>query len=354
MAKIWPSLKEPGEIQLSKQNVKSTDLPLEEEDVSAARPNSYKVPAWSSESVLPIFHNSNLELIAKRQKNEQALNGVTIFLDPALGGDEKGYTLSSNASGNFTKVYTQAELNLLLAEKIAKKFESLGAQVILMRSTDMTMSDYERAARLAYYILGEFQKELKEQNFTSERLSDLRRVIGAEIAKGQDANYQQLFTKPGANSNLRLILDIEKQFQEMFYLRINYAHDSKNTDNRGYQLKVIKPILAAAEGSKETPAYMGYLAAESKAVAENMSAELLKIIPELKNSDSEGVVETVSDLFRFINIPFVEFSPGYLSHARDLSIIISSERQEIIAEAVANSLYAYLSEIEIAKTEDEQ
>ncbi len=354
--KVWPSLGETGPQRVEtgpKTGTGSDQLPLQEEDIQKVKTNNLKVPAWKAESVIPTYHNSNLALYSQRSKNQEALSGVTVFLDPALGGNEQGYVMNSGlaATDPVKRVFTAAELNLNLAYKIQAKLEALGAKVILIRAQDMPMSDTERVARLAHYLIGDFLEELKEQNFKSDRLVELRQAIGQEIAKKHEANYSSIFTKPGSGQDLRLILDLEKQYQEMFYLRINHLAEVDNNSQRGFHIRILKPVLSAAEGSAEAPAYMNYETEGSRRLADILSTELIKIIPDLKNSDQTGIEEGLSDILRQVNIKALEFSPGYLSNGRDLALLLNPERQETIGEAVANAVYLFLSEQTVAETE---
>lgn len=61
------------------------------------------------------------------------LTGVTIFIDVGHGGRDPG-ALGSN------KYYTEAERNLNIANKLKKELESIGATVIMSRTTDVALS----------------------------------------------------------------------------------------------------------------------------------------------------------------------------------------------------------------------
>lgn len=68
------------------------------------------------------------------------LTGLRIMLDVGHGGEDGGAVVK-DASG---KPYTEATLNLQLALKLKKELESMGATVIMNRSTDQNVSVQER------------------------------------------------------------------------------------------------------------------------------------------------------------------------------------------------------------------
>ncbi|MDO5733818.1 MAG: N-acetylmuramoyl-L-alanine amidase, partial [Eubacteriales bacterium] len=343
--KIWPQLTTAYSMEAdARKSERSDQLPLNELAEDKLSLNAYKVLAWPEESAVPDYHSSDMTLYYNRNKNAEALKGILVFIDPARGGKDSGYFLrSSTPEGELTDLFSAAELNLKLAEKTKSKLEALGAEVILMRSSNLEMGEKERAARLAHYLLSDFIQELSEREFKSDRLSDLRQRLGNLISAKDEKALGEIFTAQGVGPDLRLILDLEAQYSEMFYLRIDHAANTADSNQRGFQIEILNQAAVAANAGPETPAYMGYKTQEAAELAENLAAELLALIPELKAGDREMVKSGAREFQRFINLSMIDFSPGYLTNTRDLSILLVPERQEIIAEALANALYKQLS-----------
>ncbi len=95
-------------------------------------------------------YNSNGDLVfkflnpvkAKKASNKYGgtLNGITIMIDAGHGGSDGG------ASGNNPR-YDEADRSLLLAKKLEQKLKSIGATVVMTRTSDVSLSPDDRMAR---------------------------------------------------------------------------------------------------------------------------------------------------------------------------------------------------------------
>jgi Uncharacterized protein conserved in bacteria len=70
----------------------------------------------------------------------QALSGIKIMIDPGHGGDERG------AIGPLGKLYAEKDINLKSALKLREELQKLGAEVIMTRTGDTTISLVDRLA----------------------------------------------------------------------------------------------------------------------------------------------------------------------------------------------------------------
>ena len=81
------------------------------------------------------YNNDGTLNISIKELGSSSVAGKTIMLDPGHGGADGGATCAANSSS-----YDEAKINLMIAEKIRDKLVSLGANVIMTRTTDTAVS----------------------------------------------------------------------------------------------------------------------------------------------------------------------------------------------------------------------
>ncbi len=109
-----------------------------------------------------------------------SLNGVNIVIDAGHGGSDPGAT--GSLSGRH-----EAQLNLIMAQKIESKLKALGANVLMTRTSDSYMSLEERAA---------FTRKSNADLFVSIH----RNSATSTSAKGYENYYFYPFSMPLAKS----------------------------------------------------------------------------------------------------------------------------------------------------------
>lgn len=340
--KIWPQLATPHVGPTKQETVdKIEQFPIQETPLTKVKNNDYQIPTWPDQSTLPAYHASDLSVYYNKKQGPDALKGVTIFLDPALGGDQQGYEKKIGAADelNNNVLFSEAEMNLKLCENIQVHLEALGANVILLRNGNFTMSDEERAARVAHYLLQQFQTELTEREFQSERLKELEDKLFSAIRDKDATTLSEIFRKDGVSQDLRLILDLEEQYDEMLYLRIRHDAEPNNPQTRGFRVRLISLIQMAETGSAEAPAYMRYPLQDNEDLALDIEHEIGTLLPELKLEKSQMQMGEAPDILRWVNLKAVEFSPAFLSNGRDMNVVLSTEQRDLAAQAISRAIF---------------
>ncbi len=340
--RIWPQLATPHIGPPKRETVdKIEQFPIQETPLTKVKNNDYQIPTWPDQSTLPAYHASDLSVYYNKKQGPEALQGITIFLDPALGGDVQGYEKKIGAADelNDNVLFSEAEMNLKVAENIQVHLERLGANVILLRNGNFTMTDEERAARVAHYLLQQFQAELTEREFQSERLRELEETLFLAIRDKDQATLETIFTPDGVSQDLRLLLDLEEQYAEMLYLRIKHDAEPNNPQTKGFRIRLISLIQMAETGTAEAPAYMRYQLDANEDLALDIEHEIGTLLPELKLEQSQMQMGEAPDILRWVNLKAVEFSPGFLSNGRDMNVVLSTEQRDLAAQAVSRAIF---------------
>ncbi|MBQ7542741.1 MAG: N-acetylmuramoyl-L-alanine amidase [Clostridia bacterium] len=95
-----------------------------------------------------VSYNSDDTLnISVKEKGGDSISGKTIMLDPGHGGPDPGATCAVNSG-----TYCESKIALAIAEKTRSKLQSMGASVIMTRTSeiDLTMDSRKRMARQSF------------------------------------------------------------------------------------------------------------------------------------------------------------------------------------------------------------
>ncbi len=109
------------------------------------------------------------------------LDGITIVIDPGHGGSDPG---AVGAVSN--KNLTEANRSLLLSKMLKEKLQSIGAKVIMTRSSDVTLTPDERVLKV-------------RENNPDLAVSVHRNAANSANANGFSAHYYNPYTKAVAD-----------------------------------------------------------------------------------------------------------------------------------------------------------
>ena len=128
---------------------------------------------------------SGLELKIKRKPllngDDAPLLGITIMLDPGHGGSESG------AVGPLGMKAAEKDINLKTSLKLKKKLETLGAKVLMTRTTDTTVS---LAGRLTA------SRNAKPDLFISIHANSMADNVDISKINGFSIFYREALAKP--------------------------------------------------------------------------------------------------------------------------------------------------------------
>lgn len=179
------------------------------------------ITAVNHSVVTPAFTDSALPYtkpITFSSDTAKPLYGKVIILDPGHGGTDSGCVYPTNKPK-----YSENVINLTIAESARAALEAQGATVIMLRSDDSWISLYQRIA-LTHLNCLQYADEFGIETISS---SDKARLVG-ELSDTVQVNSDTIDTGgmgimvgTGVGSDLRLLMDLEKNFTDILYLSIH-------------------------------------------------------------------------------------------------------------------------------------
>jgi uncharacterized lipoprotein YddW (UPF0748 family)/N-acetylmuramoyl-L-alanine amidase len=121
------------------------------------------------------------------------LTGITILLDPGHGGDDTG------AIGPLGSTYAEKRINLNTALKLRKELKSLGANVIMTRTTDVSISLSDRLTA---------SRKARPDLFISIHANSMADNVDISKIKGFSVYYKEGISKPVSQSLLTSAVNI--------------------------------------------------------------------------------------------------------------------------------------------------
>lgn len=252
------------------------------------------------------------------------------------------------------------DITLKIAQEAKVNLEKLGAKVILLRENDRDLSDVQRTAAIAYTICDRFDRELASESFYHPELQSLLARLGKTIAPAYkdhpDFNHllqgspseknDEIFVPYGCPPSLKMILDLQGQFQDCLVINIglnaNFAHPDRAGCEVAYLAddELLRQI--AAGDHPAYPIWTGFPEEERHRLAVLLLQTTTGLLPKLlPPKDMLLPRATKSPLERWTSLLSVDFRPAYLTNTRDLQIIQSDDQMKVLAQAIANTIYAY-------------
>lgn len=376
------------------QDSKTTadELPINEMDYQATSKNSRGVWAWPYDSVVPVYHNVQLDLYQNRIKDENSLKGITVYLaidalaeadasknENHTGGENSGAEASLKFSSldqndedqsretaptepsqrheepdqetdfsDLGQVSDQDLQKLLesMAEECQKSLESLGAKVVLLDPSLVQAT--QKAAFVGHAVLSDFLTELTEQKFTSQPLEKLLSPLESiQHISGPSDQTKQMFPDVGVSKKQRLLLDVERQYNDRIFINLKFGPES--SEKTGSLIKYLAGQSAAigaqtaemTDTSIEKPAYIAYDTDGRLRLAELVSKNIGQLIPSLNYSGEDGVQEQIVPCLRLINLNSLEIEISSKSQNYDLQILFPKEQRRVYANAISNAVYEF-------------
>ncbi len=117
----------------------------------------------------------------KAAAGDKPLTGLVIMLDPGHGGDDTG------ATGPLGTLYAEKRINLNTAIKLRTELQSLGAKVVMTRSSDVTMSLSDRLTA---------SRNVKPDMFLSLHANSMAQNVDISVLNGFSVHYKEAIAKP--------------------------------------------------------------------------------------------------------------------------------------------------------------
>jgi uncharacterized lipoprotein YddW (UPF0748 family)/N-acetylmuramoyl-L-alanine amidase len=131
--------------------------------------------------------DSGIKLVLKRKPKVQSLTkpltGITIMLDAGHGGSDPG------AIGPLGTAYSEKDINLNLAFKLKRELESQGANILMTRTDNSTISLAERLT---------LSRNARPDMFISLHANSMPDNVDISKIRGFSVFYREVFSKPSA------------------------------------------------------------------------------------------------------------------------------------------------------------
>lgn len=353
------------------------ELPLQENDPAKTRPNERGILVWPETSMVPDYHKADLSIYRGRSKNEKALEGILVFID---AGKKEEVVLPSEASSsdsgsglpvaatdpvtglpisNFNNetMPTRSEVKpdiprgevlKALSQRIGDKLKELGAEVIYTRDLTESGSDVSQAALVGKTLSDRFIKELGEQKFKCTPLSELIPTMTLAMSDPAAAEVNKLFTSNGVGPDLRLILDVERQYSDVLFLslRLGTSKEGESGSRVLYFGDSTAASIGAAHLSQERPsdqpAYLAYGSQSRRRLAEQIYRNISGLLPEFAYKGKQNsVAEAPLVPGRLSNVTSVELMVGYEDNEANMNALVKDELHKSMAEAVSHACYQF-------------
>lgn len=365
------------------------DLSLQDENVpNLSQKNDRGIFVWPAASVLPEYRKADLSLYRGRTKNEHALEGITVFIDagevvapqviaPSAGESPQqeqkpagnaaptdpitGLPVSPYAAQRAAEdadeeeettlpedvIIAQDQILNKLAELLKDQLEALGAKVVLTREQTDSPAEISQAAFMGNNLAMRFVDELREQKFKSSAIEELIPYLQTAISAPDSPEARRVFTQTGVGPELRLLLDMEKQYKDVCFISLRLGDDKAAKGSRvvyygssSAERNGTSEILE--DRTQEMPAYVAYDSSARRRLAEQMDRNIRQYLPELNYQGKQaGVGEGEVLSARYNNLTSVEIVVGERQNEENMATISKEKTLIILAEALAHSTYQF-------------
>lgn len=306
---------------------------------------------WPSESTLPEIRTADLLIYQNRAKSEDALAGITVFLDPGHGGQDSGATYPAHA---IKPQINESEVNLAVAIKTRQELEALGATVYLLRNEEVWQSIFYRVAFANLQILERFEKDLAAAGYYLPDVDQYKADMNQIMTLNSDADSdggRGIMSGVGSSVDLRTLLDIGRQYPDVLYLSIHCNALEDNDPTGGLQVFYLNDTTAYrlenefAQKNENIalshPVYQLYDNSERARLANLLLNGILDQIPELKYPGQSDVQTENFAVLRELNVTSALIELGFLSSPEDRAILMNDDQRQKMAQAIADAVYQF-------------
>lgn len=311
---------------------------------------SGQLDSWPAQSSIERVREVDLASWTGRTKDQAPLTGITIFLDPGHGGQDTGALYPAHSSD---PTAIESEINLEVAQKVRTELEALGATVILIRESDIWQSIFYRIAWTGRYLAEQFLAELADAGFESGKIEDLIPLLDQVMLINSDSDAsggRGLMSGEGASEELKLLLDVQAQYEDALYLSIHCNALDDDSSVRGLQVFYLTGATAYARENElavdrglanAAPVYRMYQDAARKKLARLVQDSILERLPALKYEGQKSLIDENYAVLRELNLASVLIELGFISNASDRALLLDPASQQQMAAGIAEAVYHY-------------
>jgi len=319
-------------------------------DLPAADDPAGQLDSWPEASTLARIRAVDRTAWQGRANDPKPLAGVTVFLDPGHGGHDTGALYPAHSSD---PVAVEAAINLAVARKTQAALEAYGATVVLIREADVWQSIFYRIAWTGRYLAERFLSDLAAAGYQSQQIRDLIPRLEQVMAINSDSDEsggRGLMSGEGASADLRLLLDLEAQFEDMLFLSIHCNALDDDASVSGLQVFYLTGATAYVRENelamdrdlaKASPVYRMYQDESRRRLAGLVHESILEQLPSLKYQGQKSLIDENYAVLRELNLVNVLIELGFISNDHDRSLLTDPASQQQMATGIAKAVYHY-------------
>lgn len=305
---------------------------------------------WPAVPCLEKIHEADLAALVGRPADQRPLSGITVILDPGHGGTDGG---SSYPSGSADPEIVEKDIALAVSLKARDILTGMGAEVVMTRDADTWQSVYNRIAAASLHVVDRFLGELPYKGYTCQQAEGLVPQLEAMIdinSDSEESGGRGLLNGLGATADARLLLDIEQQYPDVLFISLHCNALGDGTEYGGLQvyyqtnesnyLKETSYVQYQDSGT-HPPVYSLYDDQDRQALAQLLRDNILRQIPDLAYQGSSDVLTGDFATLREMNLVSILVEMGFVTSPTDRRILLDSNKQQMIAQGVADAVYAY-------------
>lgn len=302
---------------------------------------------WPAASSVETLHDSSalLASLQGRSQTSQALQGVTVFVDPGHGGRDSGTVYPQESPYEAI----EKDVNLAVGQKLQAALEALGANVILTRTDDSWVSVYSRVAKVGETILNQVTDSLENTDKDLSQFESLKKAMTDIQTTNLDEGGGGILGGLGTSADARLLYDIERQFPEYLFISLHCNYSEAGSDIGGLQIYYVDNAYnyeftreSTTEGYELPPVYQYFNDAGRTKLVESLQAAIIRQLPELTTTGGPQTV--LQDGFVVLNrmgIDSALVEMGFFSNTDDRALLLSDSGQSELAQALAQAVYNY-------------
>lgn len=311
--------------------------------------HSIVTPA-NTDSVLPYAKS-----IVFSSDTAKPLYGKVILLDPGHGGTDSGCVYPTNKPK-----YSENIINLTIAESTRTALEAQGATVIMLRSDDSWISLYQRIA-LTHLNCLQYADEFGLDTISSK---DKARLVG-ELSDTVLVNSDTIDTGgmgimvgTGVGSDLRLLMDLEKNFTDILYLSI-HTNSNPAASLHGTQVYYVtdESVIASEvrmvaddtsyQNNPDFPIrddYYGRDGARNELFAQSLYNSIITAAPKME-TNAQSVLADNYAVLREHNLTGAMIEVGFITNKKDRGYLTDDSSITQIAEGIASGCINFFTAV---------
>ena len=305
--------------------------------------------SWPQDLSIPLLREPDMSVYAGRKRDEQPLDGITVIIDPGHGGQDGGAQYPINV---LYPDFVEKDIVLAISLSLRDQLESLGAEVVMLRETDVWMSIYSRVALAGRWAIQDYTELLPLNGYESSPIDHLLPQLDQMLEINSDyasSGGRGPMLGIGVNEDMKILMDIQSQYPDVLYLSIhcNALDDERVGGLQVYHLTSDSAYTAentmvnGADPSVNMPAYTRYPDEERLQLGELVRDNIIDRLPDLKFPGDNDLLPGNYAVLREMAFNGLLIETGFITNADDRAILTSASGQLEISQGIADAIYEF-------------